>query len=59
MASLQPGAVLLHVDLQGNVKVLWEPGGDHMIWALSSPDGKHLAMSFFSTNVNVWMMENF
>jgi eukaryotic-like serine/threonine-protein kinase len=59
MASLQPGAVLLHVDLHGNVKVLWEPGGDHMIWALSSPDGKHLAMSFFSTNVNVWMMENF
>jgi serine/threonine protein kinase/WD40 repeat protein len=59
VSSLQPGGVLLHVDLHGNGKVLWEPGGDHMVWAVPSPDGKHVAMPHFLENANVWMMENF
>ena len=59
MTSLQPGAVLLHIDLHGNAQVLWEPHGTHMAWAAPSPDGKHVAMPLFSTNVNVWMVENF
>ena len=59
MCSLQPGAVLLHIDLHGNAHVLWEPHGERIVWALASPDGKHVAMPFFSDNVNVWMMENF
>ncbi len=59
MTSLQPGAVLLHIDLHGNAHVLWEPHGERSVWALPSPDGKHVAMPFFSDNVNVWMMENF
>jgi hypothetical protein len=59
MCSLQPGAVLLHIDLLGNAHVLWEPHGEHMVYALPSPDGKHAAMPFVSADVNVWMMENF
>ena len=59
MFSLQPGGVLLHVDLHGNAQVLWEPGGEHVVWALPSPDGKHVAMPVSSSNLNVWMIENF
>jgi serine/threonine protein kinase/Tol biopolymer transport system component len=57
--SLQPGGVLLHIDLHGNAQVLWEPGGERNIWAVPSPDGKHVAIPVFSANSNVWMMENF
>jgi len=59
MFCLQPGGVLLHVDLHGNAQVLWEPGGEHVVWALPSPDGKHVAVPLSSSNLNVWMMENF
>jgi Tol biopolymer transport system component len=58
MCGLRHGGVLLHVDLHGNAQVLWEPGGAGF-WAIPSPDGKHVAMSLFSNNANVWMMENF
>jgi eukaryotic-like serine/threonine-protein kinase len=59
MFSLQAGGVLLHVDLHGNAQVLWEPHGEAQVYALSSPDGKHVAMPLYSTGMNVWMMENF
>ena len=59
VSSLQTGGVLLNVDLHGNAQVLWEPHGDHMVWALPSPDGKHVAINFHLGNVNVWMMEKF
>jgi hypothetical protein len=59
MSSLHAGAVLLHVDLHGNAHVLWERGGGFELWAIPSPDGKHVAMPAHSLNVNVWMMENF
>jgi Tol biopolymer transport system component len=59
MCSLHAGAVLLHVDLHGNAHVLWERGGGFELWAIPSPDGKHVAMPAHSLNVNVWMMENF
>jgi serine/threonine protein kinase/Tol biopolymer transport system component len=59
VTGLQHGAVLLHIDLDGNAQVLWEPHGEHMVYALPSPDGKHVTMPFVSANINVWMMENF
>ncbi len=59
MSSYQTGGVLLHIDLHGNAHVLWEPDGESQLWALPSPDGKHVAMPLFSNNVNVWMVENF
>ena len=52
--------VLLHVDLQGNARVLWEnAGASGETLALPSPDGHHLAIQSWVTNGNMWMMENF
>jgi Tol biopolymer transport system component len=59
VSALQPAGVLLHIDLHGNAQVLWQPGGEQPVWALPSPDGKHVAMPADSVNLNVWMMENF
>ena len=52
--------VLLHVDLQGNARVLWEnAGASGETLALPSPDGRYLAIQSWVTNGNMWMMENF
>ncbi|HET9306113.1 MAG TPA: protein kinase [Candidatus Sulfotelmatobacter sp.] len=52
--------VLLHVDLQGNARVLWEnAGASGETLALPSPDGRYLAIQSWVTNGNLWMMENF
>jgi hypothetical protein len=41
------------------VKALWEPHISTRVWALTAPDGKHVAMPLDLQHVNVWMMENF
>ena len=54
------GRDLLHVDLQGNSQLLWENlGGSGETLAVASPDGHHLAFSGWTTDGNLWMMENF
>jgi Tol biopolymer transport system component len=58
-SSLAAGSVLLHTDLQGNTNVLWEPKGANMIWAISSPDGRHIVMPGFASSSNVWRMQDF
>jgi len=56
----QKGAALLHIDLRGNAKVLWElPGQNAYLLALPSPDGKRVAFTGGVTENNVWMMEDF
>jgi len=57
--SMSSGTVLLHTDLQGNASVLWEPKGAQAIWAVSSPDGRHVAMPGFASNSNIWSMQDF
>ena len=67
------GSALLHVDLKGNVSVLWEQKGS-FAWSLlfndltsgasvpravPSPDGRHLAIYDSRLSANMWMMENF
>jgi hypothetical protein len=50
----------LNVDLQGNARALWEnTGGSAETLVYSSPDGRHLAFSGWTTNGNMWMLENF
>ena len=49
----------LQTDLQGNARVLWEPKGDDMIWAISSPDGHHAALPGFAFSSNIWSMQDF
>jgi len=51
--------VVLHVDLQGNAKVLWEVQGGTATYAIPSPDGRRLAMQKMTNDGNLWMMENF
>jgi serine/threonine protein kinase len=59
-AGVPSGRVLLHVDLQGNAHALWKnAGGSGETMARPSPDGRHLALSGWTTNGNMWMMENF
>ncbi len=54
------GRDLLHVDLQGNSHLLWENlGGSGEALAVPSPDGRHLAFNGWTTDGNLWMMENF
>jgi hypothetical protein len=51
---------VLHVDLQGHAQVLWESsGGTGETLAIPSPDGRHLAIQNWTTDSNMWMMENF
>jgi len=54
------GAVLLHINLDGGAKVLWEVAGYNVnVRALPSPDGRRLALRGSLVEDNVWMMENF
>ncbi len=61
VGSCTPVGVLLFVDMDGGTEVLWKretlfgvgPRG------IPSPDGSHLAMLGWTTDSNVWMLENF
>ena len=67
------GSALLHLDLQGNARVLWKQKGStapwnvplahhwgpSAPWAVPSPDGRHLAIYNWNFSGNIWMMENF
>jgi serine/threonine protein kinase len=59
-SGIRGARVLLHVDLQGNAHPLWKNQG---AWgetlAYPSPDGRHLAMDGWTSNGNMWMLENF
>lgn len=58
--SSQHGAIL-HVDLQGNARVVWESrelaGGGAS--GIPSPDGKYLLIWADLRDSNAWMIENF
>lgn len=59
-ADIRGGAVVLHVDLQGNAHALWEyTGGTGEALVHPSPDGRRLAFDSWTTNANMWLMENF
>jgi Tol biopolymer transport system component len=52
-------ATLLHIDLDGNIQVLWTQKGGIQAWGAPSPDGRRLAILGSSIESNVWMIENF
>jgi hypothetical protein len=58
-SRIQGQLALLHVDLQGNARVLSRPGGEETTIGIPSPDGRHLAILGWTENGNIWMMENF
>ncbi|MFI5095005.1 MAG: protein kinase [Candidatus Acidiferrales bacterium] len=53
------GADMLHMDLQGNTRLLWENPGGFEIYGVPSQDGRHLAMRGWNVESNLWLMENF
>jgi serine/threonine protein kinase len=73
-SATQEGSAILHVDLTGKTRVLWEQKGT-FTWSLPffdealngtstpavvpSPDGRHLAIYDWKLTANMWMMENY
>ena len=60
IASSGPsGLVLLRVNVDGSARPVWQQSRSNDIWGIPSPDGRHLALSGFSSDANVWMIDNF
>ena len=56
----QQSQVLVHVDLDGNARAVWEVKGPNVyLSGLPSPDGRHLAIWVHVSDCNVWTLENF
>jgi hypothetical protein len=53
------GAVLLHVDFQGNALVLVKQKGDALLYGVPSANGHYLALFGYTGDNNIWMMKNF
>jgi len=56
------GATLLHVELDGNARPIWQQpyaGERDGTWGIPSPDGRHLTVLGQSAEANVWMIDNF
>ena len=59
-SAIRQGAELLFVDLKGTTHKLWQLDGfKTYLRALSSPDGKHLAVDGSSKSSNLWVLEDF
>jgi len=59
-ADTRAGTGILHVDLQGNAKLLWEnPGTSWETVVRPSPDGRRLEFNRWVSTGNMWMLENF
>ena len=59
-----PGDVLLRVDLEGHAQVVWQHKGltdfsSELTRGIPSPDGRYLAVSAYTNDSNVWMLEKF
>jgi serine/threonine protein kinase len=52
-----PHHPLLFIKADGNASVLWRPEQVEVRFAIPSPDGKHLAISAFTHQSNVWLMD--
>jgi eukaryotic-like serine/threonine-protein kinase len=59
-AGVRGRRVVLHVDLLGNARVLWEtPGEFGEAVAFPSPDDRKLALRAWTTSGNMWSMEKY
>lgn len=53
------GCSLLQVDLHGVARVISQQPGAFQMWAVPSPDDRHLAVFSASMSSDVWIAENF
>jgi eukaryotic-like serine/threonine-protein kinase len=58
LAPSSRSTTILHVDLKGNARVLWQLKGAGGC-GNPSPDGRYLLICGHATNSNVWMLEGF
>ena len=59
-ANLPKKAALLHIDLKGNVDVMWQSESKSIGLAVPSPDGKHIAFTVEPPGEsNAWVIEHF
>jgi hypothetical protein len=49
----------LYIDVSGKATLLWRQAGNSVVWAIPSPDGRHLAMLMHTIDSNVYMVEDF
>lgn len=60
VVEVSGGKDLLHVDFEGNAQLLWENlGASGETVAVASPDGRHVTFNGWTTDANLWMVENF
>ena len=52
------GSALVHFDMTGKSKVVWQQPGTTRMWGVPSPDGKHLAVLGATRDSNVWYFDN-
>jgi Tol biopolymer transport system component len=48
---------LLNIDVQGQVRAVWQPKKKIVGWAIPSRDGRFLALHVDNTSANTWMLE--
>jgi serine/threonine protein kinase len=53
------GSELLHVDVGGRTRVIWQQNVRGWTSAIASPDGRHIALTHTSAVTNVWMLTGF
>jgi Tol biopolymer transport system component len=53
------GTELLHVDLEGRTRVMWQQNVRGWTSAIASPDGRRIALTNTSAVTNVWMLKGF
>ncbi len=57
--SREHGSAILHVGLDGSVRVVTEEPVAFIVWPLPSPDGRYLAFAKLILESNAWMVEGF
>jgi len=50
---------LLNIDLNGRVTATFPKRNVSFYWAISSPDGRRLALAAATDSSNVWLLQNF
>jgi Tol biopolymer transport system component len=62
LAPQRMGCMILHIDLNGNTRVVWRHKGETSgtwVWAIPSPDGRYLAIRDDVFNSDAWMINGF
>jgi eukaryotic-like serine/threonine-protein kinase len=58
-SKVQQGPAVLNVELDGKARVLWTRTGGIATATVPSPDGRHLALFDWVSDVNLFSMQNF